>query len=109
VPDAIGGFHVAISSKIGPPRSQGADELHVGEAAQLIAKAVGNRVVAQRSPVCRNAAKALEYREAERNVHHVVFRRQFYFFRLTPLEHALSAPMRYSVIFQNSVGGGDIS
>src|ERR1700758_5641893 len=40
--DAIGGFHVAISSKIGPPRGQGADELHAGEAAQLIAKAVGS-------------------------------------------------------------------
>ena len=40
--DAIGGFQVAISSKIGPPRGQGADELHAGEAAQLIAKAVGS-------------------------------------------------------------------
>jgi hypothetical protein len=40
--DAIGGFQVAISSRIGPPRGQGADELHAGEAAQLIAKAVGS-------------------------------------------------------------------
>jgi hypothetical protein len=40
--DAIGGFHVAISSKIGPPRGQGAVELHADEAAQLVAKAVGS-------------------------------------------------------------------
>jgi hypothetical protein len=40
--DAIGGFHVAISSKIGPLRGQGADELHAGDAPQLIEKAVGS-------------------------------------------------------------------
>ena len=41
--DAIGGFQVAMGSKIGLPRGQGADELHAGKAAQLIAKTVGER------------------------------------------------------------------
>jgi hypothetical protein len=41
-PDAIGGIQVAIGGKIGSPRGQGADELHAGKAAQLIAKAVGS-------------------------------------------------------------------
>lgn len=39
--DPIGGIQVAISGKIGPPRGQGADELHAGQATKLIAKAVG--------------------------------------------------------------------
>ena len=37
--DAIGGIQVAISGKIGSPRGQRADELHAGQAAQLIAQA----------------------------------------------------------------------
>ena len=38
--DAIGGIQVAISGKIGSPRGQRADELHAGQAAQLIAQAM---------------------------------------------------------------------
>ena len=38
--DAIGGIQVAISGKIGSPRGQRADELHAGQAAQLIAQAI---------------------------------------------------------------------
>ena len=40
--DAIGGFQVAIGCQIRAPRGQGADELHAGEAAQLIAQAIGS-------------------------------------------------------------------
>ena len=40
--DAIGGIQVAICCQIRAPRGQGADELHAGKAAQLIAKTVGS-------------------------------------------------------------------
>src|ERR1700678_1504308 len=40
-PDTIGGLQVAICGQIGPPRAQRSDELHPGEAAELIPKAVG--------------------------------------------------------------------
>ena len=38
--DAIGGIQVAIGGQIGSPRGQRTDELHAGQAAQLIAQAV---------------------------------------------------------------------
>ena len=40
--DAIGGIQVAVCCQIRAPRGQGADELHAGKAAQLIAKTVGS-------------------------------------------------------------------
>jgi hypothetical protein len=56
------------------------------------------------SPVGRNASNAFERREAERNVHCVVSRPQFFFFCLTPLELELGTPTRYSV-YLPKIGG----